>query len=289
MYASPFEYHAPSTLAEALQLLAKHKDEAKVLTGGQSLVPLMKLRLAAPSTIVDLRKVPGLLGVTDDGATLRIGALTTHGAIAADATVQKKLPMVAEAARLIGDTQVRNAGTIGGSLAHADPSADWPAVMTALDASIVVAGSSGVTTVKIGDFITGPLATVLGPGDIVTTIVVPMPPARTAGAYEKLPHPASRFAVVGVAAEVSLAADGTVAWSRIGITGLASKVYRASATEKALQGKKAADVAKTAAARTAEGIDLRDDPTGSAAYRTQLAAVYTERAVLRAAERAAKR
>ncbi|HEY2030856.1 MAG TPA: xanthine dehydrogenase family protein subunit M [Myxococcales bacterium] len=292
MYASPFEYHAPSTLAEALQLLDKHKDEAKVLTGGQSLVPLMKLRLAAPSTIIDLRKVPGLTGVMEDGATLRIGALTTHGAIAADATVKKKLPMVAEAALLIGDTQVRNAGTIGGSLAHADPSADWPAVMTALDASIVVAGSSGIAAakaVKIADFITGPLSTVLGPGDIVTTIVVPMPPARTAGAYEKLPHPASRFAIVGVAAEVSLAADGTVAWSRIGITGLASKVYRATGVEQALQGKKAAEVAKTAAARAAEGIELRDDPTGSAAYRSHLAAVYTERAVLRAAERAAKR
>jgi carbon-monoxide dehydrogenase medium subunit len=292
MYASPFEYHAPSTLAEALQLLAEHKDDAKVLTGGQSLVPLMKLRLASPSRIIDLRKVPGLSGVMEDGATLRIGALTTHGAIATDATVKKKLPMVAEAALLIGDTQVRNAGTIGGSLAHADPSADWPAVMTALDASIVVAGSSGIAAakaVKIADFITGPLSTVLGPGDIVTTIVVPMPPARTAGAYEKLPHPASRFAIVGVAAEVSLAADGTVAWSRIGITGLASKVFRASGVEKALQGKKAAEAAKAAAAKAVEGVELRDDPTGSVAYRTHLAAVYTERAVLRAAERAAKR
>src|SRR5690348_4056382 len=219
MYASPFEYHAPSTLAEALQLLGKHKDDAKVLTGGQSLVPLMKLRLAAPSTIVDLRKVPDLSGVKEDGATIRIGALTTHGAIAADATVKKKLPMVAEAALLIGDTQVRNAGTIGGSLAHADPSADWPAVMTALDASIVIAGPRGEKTVKVADLIVGPLTTALQPGELLTQIRIPLPPARTAGAYEKLPNPASRFAVVGVAAEVSLDAKGAVAWSRIALTG----------------------------------------------------------------------
>jgi aerobic carbon-monoxide dehydrogenase medium subunit len=289
MYASPFEYHSPATLADALKLLGAHGDDVKVVSGGQSLVPLMKLRLAQPAHLVDLRKVPGLVGVREEGSALRIGGMTTHAAVGGDPMVQKKLPMVAEAAMLIGDAQVRNMGTIGGSLAHADPSADWPAVMTALDASVGIAGPKGERTVKLSEFITGPLSTVLAGGEILTHVLVQLPPARTAGAYEKLPHPASRFAIVGVAAEISLAQDGTVAWSRIAITGLASKVSRASAVEQALQGKKPADAARAAAARAADGIELREDPTGSAAYRTQLAAVYCERAIVKAAARAAKR
>jgi carbon-monoxide dehydrogenase medium subunit len=197
--------------------------------------------------------------------------------------------MVAEAAVLIGDAQVRNLGTVGGSLAHADPSADWPAVMTALDASVVVAGPKGERTVKVADFITGPLTTSLGAGEIVTQVVVPLPPTRTAGAYEKLPHPASRFAIVGVAAEVSLAQGGAVAWSRIAITGVGPKVYRATGVEQALQGKSAEATAKAAAAHATDGVDLRPDATGSAAYRAHLAAVHAERAIQRAAARAAKR
>lgn len=289
MYSSSFEYHSPATLADALKLIGTHGEDAKIVSGGQSLVPLMKLRLSQPAHLVDLRKVPGLVGVREEGGTIRIGGMTTHDAIGHDAVVKQKLPMVAEAALLIGDAQVRNMGTIGGSLAHADPSADWPAVMTALDASVVVAGAKGERTVKLADFIVGPLSTSLGGGEILTQIVVPLPAPHTGGAYEKLPHPASRFAVVGVAVEVTLAADGTVAMSRIGITGLASKVARATAVEQALQGKKPADAAKAAAARAADGMDLREDPTGSAAYRTQLAAVYCEKAIVRAAARAAKR
>jgi carbon-monoxide dehydrogenase medium subunit len=289
MYASAFEYHSPATLAEALKLLGAHGDDAKVVSGSQSLVPLMKLRLASPAHLVDLRKVPALSGVREEGGALRIGALTTHAAIGADATVKQKLPMVAEAAVLIGDAQVRNLGTIGGSLAHADPSADWPAVMTALDASVVVAGPKGERTVKVADFITGPLSTAIGAGEIVTQVVVPLPPARTAGAYEKLPHPASRFAIVGVAAEVSLAQNGTVAWSRIAITGVGPKVYRAAGAEQALQGKAADATAKAAAAHATDGVELRADATGSAAYRAHLTALHTERAITRAAARAARR
>ena len=290
MYSAPFEYHAPATLSEAIALLGRYGDEAKVLAGSQSLIPLMKLRLAQPAHVVDLRKVDGLTGVREAQGALLVGALTTHAAMAASELVRAKLPMAAEAASQIGDPQVRNLGTIGGSLAHADPSADCPAVLTALDATVVVAGPRGERTLKVQDLITGPLSTVLENGELLTQVKIPLPPARTAGAYEKLPNPASRFAIVGVAAEVSLDARNTVQWSRIAITGLAPKVTRATAVEQALQGKTAdAATVKAASARAAAGMELRPDLTGSAAYKAQLAAVYTERAVLRAVSRARER
>ena len=290
MYPASFEYHTPTTLAEAIALLGRYGDEAKVLSGSQSLIPLMKLRLAQPAHVVDLRKVDGLTGVREVQGTIQIGALTTHATLAKSELLRAKLPMAAEAAGQIGDAQVRNLGTIGGSLAHADPSADWPAVLTALDASVVVAGPQGERTLKVEQLILGPLTTALEPGEILTQVRVPLPPARTAGAYEKLPHPASRFAVVGVAAEISLDARNTVQWSRIAITGLGSKVTRATGVERALQGKAADPAAiKSAAARAAEGLELRADLSGSAAYKAQLAAVYTERAALRAVSRARER
>ena len=285
MYSASFEYHAPATLSEALALLGQYGDEAKVLAGSQSLVPLMKLRLAQPAHLVDLRKVEGLTGVREAQGALLIGALTTHATLASSELIRQKLPMAAEAAGQIGDAQVRNLGTIGGSLAHADPSADWPAVLVALDASVVVAGPRGERTLKVEE-----LSTSLEPGEILTQVRVPLPPARTAGAYEKLPNPASRFAVVGVAAEVSLDSGNAVQWARVALTGLASKVTRAAKVEQALQGKPAdASTVKAASARAAEGLELRPDLTGSAAYKAQLAAVYTERAVLRAISRARER
>jgi carbon-monoxide dehydrogenase medium subunit len=290
MYPASFEYHTPTTLAEAIALLGRYGDEAKVLSGSQSLIPLMKLRLAQPAHVVDLRKVDGLTGVREVQGVLQIGALTTHAVLAKSELLRAKLPMAAEAAGQIGDAQVRNLGTVGGSLAHADPSADWPAVLTALDASVVLAGPQGERTLKVEQLIVGPLTTALEPGEILTQVRVPLPPARTAGAYEKLPHPASRFAVVGVAAEISLDARNTVQWSRIAITGLGSKVTRAKGVEAALQGKAADPAAiKSAAARAAEGLELRADLSGSAAYKAQLAAVYTERATLRAVSRARER
>src|ERR1700682_2842302 len=290
MYPASFEYHTPTTLAEAIALLGRYGDEAKVISGSQSLIPLMKLRLAQPGHLVDLRKVDGLTGVREVQGALQIGALTTHATLAKSELLRAKLPMAAEAAGQIGDAQVRNLGTIGGSLAHADPSADWPAVLTALDASVEVTGPQGERTLEIQQLIVGPLTTALEPGEILTQVRIPLPPARTAGAYEKLPHPASRFAVVGVAAEISLDARNIVQWSRIAITGLGSKVSRAGSVEQALQGKAADPSAlKAASARAADGLELRADLSGSAAYKAQLAAVYTERAVLRAVARARER
>src|SRR5712691_8484183 len=195
MYPAPFEYHAPRSIAEAIALLTQHGDQAKVISGSQSLVPLMKLRLTTPAHVVDLRKVPGMSGIREEGGALVIGALTTHRAIERSEAVRAKLPILPEAAALIGDPQVRNLGTIGGSLAHADPSADWPAVTTALDASVQIAGKKGERTVKIEDFIVGPLTTALGPGELLVQVRVPIPGARSGAAYEKYPHPASRFAV----------------------------------------------------------------------------------------------
>src|SRR3954471_276761 len=289
MYAASFEYHAPATLQDALALLGKYGDDAKVLAGSQSLVPLMKLRLAQPAHLVDLRKIEGLTGVREAQGPLFVGASPTPAAVPSSELVRAKLPMAAEAANLIGDAQVRNVGTIGGSLAHADPAADWPAVLAALDASVVVVGKRGERTVKVLDLILGPLTTALEPGEILTQVRIPLPPARTAGAYEKLPNPASRFALVGVAAEVSLDAKGAVQWSRIAITGLGSKATRAASVEQALLGKSDPAAVKAAAARAADGIELRADLTGSAAYKAQLAAVYTEKAVLRAMSRARER
>src|SRR5712664_1849103 len=220
MYPASFEYHAPTTIAEAIALLGRYGDEAKVLSGSQSLIPLMKLRLARPAHLVDLRKVDGLTGVREVQGSLQIGALTTHAALAKSELLRAKLPMAAEAAGQIGDAQVRNLGTIGGSLAHADPSADWPAVLLALDASVQIAGARGERSVKIDQFIVGPLTTVLEPGEILTQVSVPLPAGRYGGAYEKLPHPASRFAIVGVAAELFLDGKGAVQSSRAAITGL---------------------------------------------------------------------
>jgi carbon-monoxide dehydrogenase medium subunit len=155
MYPAPFEYHAPASVAEALSLLGKYGDEAKVIAGSMSLVPLMKLRLASPKHLVDLRKLPGLTSVSESGDSLRIGAMTTHHALEIDPVAAKRLPIIGETARHIGDAQVRNQGTIGGSLSHADPSADWPAVTLALDASVQIAGARGERTMRIEDFIVG--------------------------------------------------------------------------------------------------------------------------------------
>ena len=262
MYPAPFEYHAPSTVAEAVALLGTFLEDAKVIAGSQSLIAMMKLRLVQPKHVIDLRKVPGLVGISEGDGALVIGALTTHRAIEASQVVRSRIPMMAEAAAGIGDAQVRNLGTIGGSLAHADPAADWPAVTCALDASVRIAGPRGERN-------------------------VPLPPARSGSAYEKLPHPASRFAIVGAAVALTLDARGAVQRARIALTGLAPKVTRAARVEKALEGSAPTPAALEAAAeRAAEGLELRADAIGSTDYKAHLAAVYTERALRRAVARA---
>jgi carbon-monoxide dehydrogenase medium subunit len=288
MYPAAFEYHVPSTVAEAVSLLGKWQDDAKLISGSQSLVPMMKLRLVQPKHVIDLRKVPGLTGISEAEGALLIGALTTYRAIETSQIAQSRLPILPETAGNIGDAQVRNLGTIGGSLAHADPSADWPAVTVALDASVRIAGPRGERTIPVEQLITGPLSTVLEPSEILVQVRIPLPAARSGSAYEKLPHPASRFAVVGVAAAVTLDGKGAVQRARIALTGLGPKVSRAGPVEQALQGKASSpESLKSAAARAAEGLELRADASGTADYKAHLAAVYTERALRRAVARAA--
>jgi carbon-monoxide dehydrogenase medium subunit len=286
MYPATFEYHRPGSVDEAVRLLSTHKDDAKVLAGGHSLVPLMKLRLSTPKHVIDLRKISGLAGIREDGGALVIGAMTTHYAIESSAPVKSKCPVLSEAAAMIGDPQVRNWGTIGGSIAHADPAADWPAVVLALGAEIKVTGPKGARTIKADDFFKDVMTTALGADEVLTEIRIPVPAAGSGTAYAKHPHPASRFAVVGVAAIVT-ASGGRCQAASVAITGVGSKASRAKGVEAALQGK-ALDAASIAAAaeKAADGIQMSADLQGSVEYKQHLTRVFTRRALEAAAGRA---
>ena len=285
MYPAQFDYHSPASVQEAISLLGRLKDDAKLLAGGHSLLPMMKLRLAQPKHLIDLRKVPGLSGIKEDGGAIAIGALTTHYAVESSSLLKQKCPLLSEAAGTIGDPQVRNMGTIGGSLAHADPAADYPAAVIALGAELVAEGPKGKRTIKVDDFFKGLLTTALQPQEILVEIRIPSWPAGTGMAYMKFPHPASRFAVVGVAAVVT--ADGKKVG--VGITGAGTKAVRAKGVEAALAGK-ALDAAtiKAAAEKAADGVDVQADLQGSVEYKTHLLKVYCRRALEAALSRAKK-
>jgi carbon-monoxide dehydrogenase medium subunit len=275
MIPQTFEYTAPKTLDEALELLA---EGAKPLSGGMSLIPMMKLRLAAPDHLVDLGRLKDLNYVLDAGGSLHIGATTTHQEVASSALVRAKCPLLAQAAAGVGDPQVRNRGTIGGSVAHADPSADYPAALQALEAKFVLKGAKSERTVAAADFFLDTFMTALEPGEIVREVIVPVEDAGTGTYYEKVVQKASGFAVVGIAVRIKKA------WARVGVTGLSNHAYRALAVEKALEG--GADV-QHAAAMVAEGVDANSDLHASAEYRTHLAVVHTARAILAATSRMA--
>lgn len=283
MYPAQFEYHKASTVKEALDLLGKYKDEAKLLAGGHSLLPAMKLRLAQPKHLIDIGKVSGLSGVKEEGGTLVIGAMTTHYAIESSALLKSKCPLLPEVAGHIGDPMVRNMGTIGGSLAHADPAADWPAAAIALSADLVAEGPKGKRTIKADDFFKGLLTTALADDEILTEIRVPAAAANVKSAYVKFPHPASRFAVVGVAAVLTMD-GGKVSKASIGITGAGSKAVRAKGVEAAITGK-AADAAsiQAAAEKGADGVDVQPDLQGSEEYKKHLLKVFSKRAIEAAA------
>jgi carbon-monoxide dehydrogenase medium subunit len=288
MIPSPFEYIAPTTLQEAISLLSTHKDEAKVLAGGHSLLPMMKLRLAAPAYLIDLGRIPNLAYVRDNGARIQIGPMTTHFMVESSDMLRQRLTALAEAAGTVGDVQVRNRGTIGGSLAHADPAGDLPAVMQMAEAQLRLIGPGGERTVPAEQFFVDLLTTALGPDELLAEIHLDVPPARTGTAYMKVFQKASGFAIVGVAARVTLGADGRVCqMARVGITGVAAKSFRARGVEQALEGKAVDEAAISAAAEHAsEGVDALSDLHASADYRLALARVYTKRALLRALTRA---
>ena len=287
MYPAFFGYSAPASLDEALALLTEHGDDAKLIAGGNSLLPLMKLRFAQPAFLVDLRRVPNLTGVARAPDGLKIGAMTTYSAIAESADVRALVPMLADAVGHIGDPQVRNRGTIGGSLAHADPAADLPAVILAADAQMTAVGRRGSRIIAASDFFVGMLTTALAADEVLTEIRFPLPKARTGSAYAKCPHPASRYALVGIAAVVELAANGDVARARIGVTGMGQTAIRATAAEALLVGKvPSVDNIKAAAALVAASVDPQADLQGDVEYKRNLALVYAECALGEAARHA---
>ncbi|HEY3122267.1 MAG TPA: xanthine dehydrogenase family protein subunit M [Vicinamibacteria bacterium] len=286
MYAASFDYHRPRSVAEATKLLGSLKD-AKVLAGGHSLLPAMKLRVSAPAALVDIGGIKELVGIKAAGNTLQIGALTTHAAIAASDVVRKGCPILAEAAGHIGDIQVRNRGTLGGSLAHGDPASDEPTVILLLGAKLTAVGPSGQREIPAENFFVDLFTTDLRQGELLTSIAVPTYGAGTGGAYLKHRHPASNYAVVGVAALVELK-DGKCA--RVGLTvgGVTAKPARARAAEQALTGQAPdqAGIAR-AAERVAEALkDPLSDLYASGEYRIHLATVMARRALATAAEKA---
>jgi carbon-monoxide dehydrogenase medium subunit len=287
MFPANFGYIAAGSVEEATELLAKHGEEAKLLAGGHSLIPAMKLRLASPRYLIDLGRVPGLSGIIVDGETLAIGALTVHADVASSDLVRQRLPGLTEAATAIGDVQVRNRGTIGGSVAHADPAADFPVILTALNASFVLQGRSGRRTVAAKDFFLDFYTTALAPSEVLTEIRIPLPPAGAGSAYAKLPHPASGYVVVSAGALVVRDPSGRCLSAAVAIGGVDNTPRRASATEAALQGQPlTSEIIAAAAAKASEGSEPQDDLYASADYKRHAATVYTRRAIEAAVKRA---
>ena len=286
MIPTQFDYVRANSLYEALSLLAQN-EEAKILAGGHSLIPAMKLRLAAPPMLIDIGRIKELAYIHEEQGQICIGAMTTHYQIESSSFLKQYCPLLPECAAHIGDVQVRNKGTIGGSLAHSDPAGDWPAAIIALNAELVAASRNGERRIKADDFFVDLLTTALEPGEILREIRINEANGRTGQAYVKMHHPASGFAVVGVAANLTRDGDGVCRSAGIGITGVSSKAYRAAAVESILTGKKPDEQTIAAAASHAtDGVDLNGDLFASADYRRHLANVYTRRAITSALARA---
>jgi len=276
-----FDYLRPSTVDEALTALRDAGDDAKVLAGGQSLVPVLRLRMAAPALLVDLGGVAELRGVRDDGDAIVIGAMTTHATVAAHPLVAEHAPLLAQAAAGIGDRQVRHLGTLGGSLAHADPAGDLPAVARALDATFVVAGAGGRRSVAAAEWPVDYFTTALAPDEVLVEVRVPKY-AGWGARYEKFHRTAQAWAIVGVAALVRRD-NGKIAEARVALTNMGPTPVRAAEVERALAGADAtAEAVQAAAGRAADGTEPPSDLSGSAEYRAHLARVLTARAVLAA-------
>jgi carbon-monoxide dehydrogenase medium subunit len=280
MIAEPFDYTAPATLEEALKLASS--GEGKLLAGGMSLIPLMKLRLAAPGSVIDLGRIPGLAGISEAAGVITIGAMTTHHAVETSPLIRGKIPLLAETASHIGDMQVRNMGTIGGSVAHADPAADYPAALMALEAVIHLRSANSDRSVEAGDFFLDAFTTAMEPGEVIVDVQIGAEKPSEGFKYEKAPHPASGFPVVGVAARIQQAA-GKITLARIGVTGMASHAFRARNAEDILEN--AGSIA-SACAVVGEGLEANADLYASADYRRHLARVHAARAIKAAVARA---
>jgi carbon-monoxide dehydrogenase medium subunit len=281
MHPANFDYHRASSIDEA-ESLWKENSDASFLAGGHSLIPAMKLRLSDPGTLVDISGIDDLKGISRDGDTIRIGALTTHREVGNSDVVKDGCSALSEAAGMIGDPQVRNRGTIGGNVAHADPASDYPGILMALGATIVTSSRS----IVVDDFFTGLFETALNDGEVITEIQVPAIGASSGAAYTKFFNPSSRYAVVGVGALVSKS-NGSCLSCRIGVTGAADHAFRASVAEETLQGSDLGDDAVAAsAAKVADGQEMLSDLSASANYRTHLCGVMAKRAIVEAASRA---
>ena len=280
MIPQEFDYSAPATLQEALQTIAE--GDRKVLAGGMSLIPLMKLRLAMPEHVVDLGRVPDLNHISESAGVLHIGAMATHHDIETSPLIRGRCPLLAEAASHIGDTQVRNRGTIGGSTAHADPAADYPAALLALEAQVRVASAKSDRIIAVQDFFLDPFTTAMKPGEIIVEVLVPAEPGSEGHRYEKLPHPASGFAITGIAARIQKT-GGKISLARIGVTGFGPHAFRAIEAEKLLESGAGID---EAAATIGERQEANSDLYASADYRRHLARVWARRALSVALSRA---
>jgi carbon-monoxide dehydrogenase medium subunit len=288
MYPTEFEYRAPTTLADAISLLQHGDGDVKVLAGGQSLLPLMKLRLAEPGTLVDIGRIPDLRGIREEGNVIVVGATTSYRDVLDSQLLARRLPLLREAVRQVGDMQVRSRGTIGGSVAHADPAGDIPAAVLALDAEMAATGPGGSRTIPASEFFVDMLTTALAPGEILTAIRLrATDQPRTGTSYVKHRHPASGYAVVGVAALVRLGEDGACREARVAITGAGSHAVRAGGVERALAGRPLDEgTLVSASGQAADGLDLNADNYASGEFRAHLTRVLTRRALAAAAARA---
>ena len=284
-----FEYFRPKTLPEAFNLLKQYGEDAKILSGGQSLIPMMKFRLARPGYLVDINRIDGLSYIKEEGGHLKIGGLTRESDIEHSPLIRSKYPLLFETASVIADPQVRNMATVAGNLAHGDPANDHPATMLALGAQIVATSGSGERVIPIGEFFVSLLATALKPGEILTEIRIPIPPERSGGAYLKLERKVGDFATAAVAAQITVDAKGVCQKAGIGLTNVGVTAVKAAKAEAFLQGKKLDEAAiRQAAQLAADEAEPASDLRGPAEYKKGLVKELTQRALLRALERARK-
>ncbi len=282
-----FDYVAPKTLEEAVAILEREDDEAKVLSGGQSLLPLLKLRFASPRVLVDINRIPDLAYIREDNGELRIGALARESELEHSDIVRTRYPILVDTAAVVADPLVRNRATVCGNIAHADPANDHPATMLVLEAVVVARGGGGERTIPIGDFFTGLFSTALRPDEIVTELRIPSPAPRSGGAYLKLERKVGDFATAAVAAQLTLAEDGSVARAGIGLTNVGPVPIRVRPAEEYLQGKQLEESVLAEAARlAAQEAQPTSDQRGSAEYKRDLVRVLGARALRRAAQRA---
>ena len=287
MIPSAFDYHAPGTIEEAVALLERHGDEAKVLSGGQSLLPLLKLRLGDAGHLVDIGRIPGLAGITEADGYLRIGGATREADLERSDLIRENYPILLDTAAVIADPLVRNRATVGGNLAHGDPANDHPATMLALEAEVVARGPDGERTIPITRFFTGLFATALAPAEILTEIRIPIPPPRSGGAYVKLERKVGDFATAAAAVQVTLGGQGEITRIGIGLTNAGPTPIKATAAEAYLLGRRPDAEAVTEAARLAAGAASPSaDRRGSTEYKRDMARVLTGRAINRAVQRA---